>query len=155
MNPPYVFIGVDPGPTPGVVRIVTGSDDRGRWVDCVDIIQCSAGILYRLIDSLDPNKIAQLQVEKFVTRGRANTAQAITRDQVAVLQQVYANTRPIVQRTAREVKPWATDERLEAAGLLEQLKGMRHAKDAARHAMYAAVKAGAANDPLSTRKATK
>jgi hypothetical protein len=47
------------------------------------------------------------------------------------------------------VKPWATDERLEAAGLLDLTKGMRHARDAARHALFTAVKDGGVPDPLS------
>jgi hypothetical protein len=49
------------------------------------------------------------------------------------------------------VKPWATDTRLAAAGLMEPTTGMRHARDAARHALFAAVKTYGLPDPLSAR----
>lgn len=52
-------------------------------------------------------------------------------------------------RSAAEVKGWATDERLKAAGILDKLQGMRHAKDAARHALFHAVRSGVLVDPLS------
>ena len=52
-------------------------------------------------------------------------------------------------RTAGEVKPWATDKRLHTAGLLDLTAGMRHARDAARHALYSAVRDYGLPDPLS------
>jgi len=145
--PAYTFIGVDPGPTPGIVSIVTGP----YGVDDVRVVQCSASALWTVLTALDPNRIAQLQVERFVTRGRATAEQSLTRDQVGGLEQLYHPTRPILQRSAAAVKPWATDERLEAAGLLAATKGMRHAKDAARHALFAAVRDGGVPDPLSRK----
>jgi hypothetical protein len=56
-------------------------------------------------------------------------------------------------RNASLVKTWATDKRLAAAGLLDATKGMQHARDASRHALYAAVHTGMARDPLSTKAA--
>ena len=135
-------IGVDPGPTPGIV--VLGIED-GQLVD-VGVMQCSESLLYTLVHTFNPYKDALIAVERFVVRGRANAAQSLTRDQVANLRRIHPR---VVQRSASEVKPWATDARLEAAGLLGQLKGMRHAKDAARHALFAAVKDGGLADPLS------
>jgi hypothetical protein len=54
-------------------------------------------------------------------------------------------------RAAALVKPWATDRRLTAAGLLDPTAGMGHARDAARHALYAAVHLQLTTDPLSKK----
>lgn len=135
-------IGVDPGPTPGIV--VLGVED-GQLTD-VGVMQCSASLLYTLVSAFNPYKEAVVAVERFVARGRANAAQSLTHDQVANLERLH----PIIfQRSASQVKPWATDARLEAAGLLEACKGMCHARDAARHALYAAVHDAGLTDPLS------
>lgn len=149
-------IGIDPGPVPGVVVLdVWETGVLGR----VEVLQCTHGLLSLLVESLigehdDPALVA---VERFVTRGRANKAQQLTRDLVGQLQQVVrlqhhgyngAPTR-LVERNASAVKAWATDERLEAAGLLDLCKGMRHARDGGRHALYAAVRDSALADPLS------
>ena len=76
-------------------------------------------------------------VEKFVTGPRAarlrETAGKTTADMASVLAAlIQRRGRPCAQRPAALVKPWATDERLEAAGLLEVTKGMPHARDACR-----------------------
>jgi len=143
------YIGVDPGPTPGIVAL----DLEERRVRKVCVIQCSASALDLVLWALlcDASGPCVLQVERFVTRGRANAAQSLTRDQVGeVLNQARRHMdATVVQRSASQVKPWATDERLKEAGLLEACKGMRHARDAARHALFAAVHDGALPDPLS------
>lgn len=52
------------------------------------------------------------------------------------------------------VKPWATDRRLEAAGLMSATAGMpAHARDAARHCLYAACHDLGLRDPLSRVRA--
>jgi hypothetical protein len=145
--PAYLFIGIDPGPTPGIVLITTAYDR----IDNVRIVQCSSSALWIVLGALDPNRIAAVQVERFVARGRMTADQRETADQVAQIEQLYTDVRPIATRTANQVKPWATDERLEAAHLAEHLKGMRHARDAARHSLYLAVHSGAIHDPLSRR----
>jgi hypothetical protein len=50
---------------------------------------------------------------------------------------------------AAAVKPWVTDRRLEAAGLLALTSRMHHARDAARHALFALAKAEVFAHPLS------
>lgn len=135
-------IGVDPGPTPGVV--VLDLED-GRLVE-VGALQCSASLLYTVVATFNPDHQAVVAVERFVVRGRASTAQQTTLDQVANLTRLYPR---MAVRSASQVKPWATDARLDAAGLSAATKGMRHARDAARHALYAAVKNGGLPDPLS------
>lgn len=57
-------------------------------------------------------------------------------------------------RAAGQVKPWSTDRRLEAAGLLKLTEGNTHSRDACRHALYAAVWDGGMPDPLSRKART-
>ena len=94
---------------------------------------------------------AVVAVEQFVVgRGsmRAGHDGAVTRDLIGALQQIA----PLAYlRTASEVKPWASDLRMAAAGLLEPTKQLRHARDAARHALFAAVADCGIPDPLSRR----
>lgn len=147
------YIGIDPGPTPGFVMLTP----RGRHID-TDVIQCTAHvaatILWTLLDqcrAYQSQAPAIVAMERFVTRGRTNAAQRQTLDQVGKLQQTAANEPlvDVVLRNASQVKAWATDDRLAAAGLLDLCKGMRHSRDAARHALFAAVHDGGLPDPLS------
>ena len=156
-------IGIDPGPIPGIVHLALRAG--GRNID-VDVIQCTDRtaplMLWALLDSarfVGGTAPAIVAIEKFVV-GRASMrsgrAGGVTRDLVGKLVR-EAEDQPsvtVLQRTASQVKPWATDTRLEAAGLLEATKGMRHARDAARHALFCAVHDAGAPDPLS-RKATR
>lgn len=150
-------IGIDPGPTPGLVRLL--------FVDgvliTVDVVQCSSSMLMPIALSLLPGKgvlvsETYLQVERFVI-GRASmrsgSAGAVTRDQVGRLLELATSMGGVypVQRPATEVKAWATDKRLSAAGLITPTKGMTHARDAARHALFCAVADGKIRDPLSTK----
>ncbi len=143
-------IGVDPGPTPGIVRLHI-EDGRlvPRWTH---VVQCSANVMPEIVGSfLAPNRewaVTVLAVERFVSRGRANAAQSLTRDQVGFLTATFTHA-VIAQNNASRVKAWATDKRLDAAGLLEACKGMRHARDACRHALFAVVDLGHLPDPLS------
>lgn len=156
-------IGIDPGPTPGfVVLHYFGLPDSPRRA-VVDVVQCSHKITPLLFDTiLDSNHGARtvVGIESFIVgrrAGRSSSAKAgaITRNLIGELERVWAETNYLPERsywyarTASRVKPWATDQRLEAAGLLAATKGMRHSRDAARHALYAAVKDGGIPDPLS------
>lgn len=157
-------IGIDPGPTPGIVLLdrIQGGQIGGAYV-----VQCdhhSAPVVLRALLEvhLTPTIV---QVEKFVVGRRASrsahaSAGGVTRDLVGELTVVFDDydSTPngrlgghLFQRTAAQVKPWATDARLDAVGLLEATKGMRHARDAARHALFAAVHDGKIPDPLSKR----
>lgn len=149
-------IGIDPGPVPGLVSIVLSDSP------VIDVVQCT----HRVAPDVLRFMLAQtdlptlVQIERFVVgRGsmKAGTAGTITRDLVGQLVEVTNVHREVVaettlfQRSAAAVKPWATDTRLEAAGLDHHVKGMRHAKDAARHAMFCAVHEKHAADPLLRR----
>lgn len=158
-----IFIGVDPGPVPGIVVLrVDGASVTAH------ALQCTAGIAAALVDHLLADAVEAthheyavtgagvvLAVEKFVV-GKASMRSGrdgmVTRDLVGQLQRVAA-LRGVryVERSASQVKPWATDDRLAHARLLEPTKGMRHSRDAARHALFAAVHDGALPDPLSRK----
>jgi len=163
MSPDLVVLGVDPGPIPGMAVLEFGIDDSGvyRLIEA-NALQVSHGLAAEVATEL----IAQhtrgarppelrVAVERFVvgTRSaRSGTAKAgeQTRDLVGELRHVAdVSGCWYVARSASEVKPWATDERLTAAGLTACTHQMRHARDAARHALFAAVKDGRVPDPLS------
>lgn len=151
-------IGIDPGPIPGIVHLALRAG--GRNLD-IDVIQCSEStaplLLWALLDSarfVGGTAPAIVAIEKFVV-GRASMRSGrsggVTRDLVGKLIREAEDQQnvKVLQRTAAQVKPWATDTRLEAAGLLEATKGMRHARDAARHALFCAVHDAGVPDPLS------
>jgi len=149
-------IGVDPGPVPGIVAL---HFDRVR-LGPVDVIQCSAGVSGEILDHLLSIPLwprTLVQIERFVVgRGSMKSGRhgAVTRNQVGALKEI-ARTHCgdwVFERSAAAVKPWAVDDRLARAGLLEPTKGMTHARDAARHALFCAVRDGGIPDPLSTRR---
>ncbi len=155
MNHLFV-LGVDPGETSGVVAL----SYRDGVLLTAQVFQCSAAstdwLVLALLDDLVgamPDAEVVLAVERFVVgpraaRSRSAKAGATTRDLVGRLTAPDHAWRT-VSRSASEVKPWATDERLEAAGLLAATKEMRHARDAARHSLYSAVADCGIPDPLS------
>lgn len=150
-----LVVGVDPGPVPGVVAL--GTRD-GHLYD-VELAQVSADLLPKLLRVLIeprlPHGPVLIGVERFVAGHRAARSSSAgagrtTRDMVGVVTQLGAELGAVVvQRPAVTVKAWATDERLTRAGI-EIPSGMRHAKDAARHALFAACHAGHLPDPLSS-----
>lgn len=151
-------IGIDPGPIPGivvldVVRPPAGTGDPA-WVDDAQVMQCTPelalGAVLWLATSV-PGVDVLVQVERFLPKGRLNAAQRLTDDMVRDVQAVLPDGVPAYLRPAAAVKPWATDERLERAGLAELTKGMRHARDAGRHALFCAVHEVGVPDPLSKR----
>lgn len=149
-------IGVDPGPTPGLVELVY--TDR-RLVD-VHVVQCSLSIAGPVFLALIAERSAAawdttVQIEKFVVSrrsGRSSSAKAgeQTRSLIGALQHEaeLLGARCVLEPAVR-VKAWATDARLEAAGLLAATKGMTHARDAGRHALFSASANAAMPDPLS------
>lgn len=153
-------IGIDVGPTPGLVSMIF----QGVHLLEHHVVQCSASsavvVLETLIDTVNNALIREggphhrvIQAERFVIgRGSMRTGRlgALTRDQLVELQNVATETRSRWNvRSASEVKPWATDIRLGRTPLLEATKGMRHARDAARHALFTAVHDAHLPDPMS------
>lgn len=151
-------IGIDPGPVPGLASLTVVD---GRLHE-FNVVQCSAELLSDvLFGVLVRHEVRTIvQVETFVVGAksmRSAAAGAVTRDlvgQVNELTNRFSRSRPqhavhYAQRSASQVKPWATDARLLAAGIASRCSGMRHARDAARHALWAAVHDGGLPDPLS------
>jgi hypothetical protein len=152
-------VGVDPGPVTGIVRLRLGRNGLPRTLLGAEALQVTEGLVAATLDALDrdcPDALS-VAIERFVVGPRSSrSAKAkdgeITREIVAVVRDwASRSSLSCHARTAAQVKPWATDERLAAAGLLETTKGMRHARDAARHALYCAVRTYGLPDPLSRR----
>jgi hypothetical protein len=143
-----LVIGIDPGQTTGIC--VLRADQNPTLVQCTpDAVLLIVGAYLARIGTGD----AVLAVEKFVVGPRASRlstpkAGQTTRELIGAL--VDLGNRlgvQVVQRSASEVKPWATDVRLKAAGIWT--KGMPHSLDAGRHALFAAVRDCGLPDPLS------
>lgn len=151
-DPRRTVIGIDPGGTTGLARIDLDAHREPRLGqftgDVVDILAKVEGLL----GAQDPREVL-LAVETFVVGPRAGRsaspqAGALTRLLIGALQGFALDRGArFVQRPAGVVKPWATDKRLQAAGLY--LPGKQHARDAARHAIFAAVNDCGFPDPLS------
>lgn len=152
-QPPSCVLGVDPGPVTGVCWL-----GLAPWQPLA--FQCSAPGAYLLaaflLEASDGPARVILAGERFIA-GRGPGARgadaAVTRQVITDLDSLSPHWH---WRSAAEVKPWATDARLRAAGLLQECRGMPHAADACRHALFAAVRDGGVPDPLSqaARRAT-
>lgn len=154
-----LIVGVDPGLTTGIAALRYGPDQR-RCADPIAVqIHGSEGVVPLVQALIARATVGEhvLAVEQFVIGGRAarsSSAHAgrVTRALIAELSELADSySANLFTRAAALVKPWATDHRLEVAGLLDPTKGMQHARDAARHALYAAVHMGIAADPLSKK----
>lgn len=150
-------VAVDPGPVPGVVMLTGPEPLRAS------IFQCDPDSLLWLVQGLlvgrggVANQVV-LAVERFVIgmrSARLSTprAAAVTRDMVGAVVELGRGLTDVtvVKRCAAEVMPWASDKRLAAADLYAVTKAMPHARAAARHALFAAVRDCGQPDPLSTK----
>ena len=146
-------IGADPGETTGLARLDLDGFREPQLIQVADATQVLAA-LDDLLGAQAPDEVL-FAIEQFVVgrrAGRSSTPKAgrTTRDLIGALQ-LWALERGIrvVLRSASEVKPWCSDTRLHAAGLY--VKGAPHSRDAARHALFAAVHNCRYPDPLSAR----
>jgi hypothetical protein len=145
-------LGCDPGPTTGIALLETvGTGLRAMTFQCNG--QSAHSLASWLIEASEGPADVMLAGERFVAgrgAGARGPAASATRSVIADLDGLGRWH----WRMAGEVKPWATDARLKAAGLLGECHGMPHALDACRHALFCAVRDGGYPDPLS-RKATE
>lgn len=147
------ILGVDPGVTTGIALRTPG----GAW----HLIQATPEIVLPVLDGLalsygTPSLVAvEAFVTGFKTRATRNAGE-ITRTVLHAVGQWcdHQDRVRMILRPAAAVKPWATDKRLEAAGV-PMLRGMPHAADGARHCLYTAVKEGGIPDPLSRNPAPR
>ena len=137
-----VVLGADPGPVSGLF-LIAGTGALAY--------QCSHnaayGLAVHLIEANEGPATVTCAGERFVPgrgAGARGPGAAVTRQLIADLDDLAAWH----WRSAAEVKPWATDKRLAAAGLLALCTGMPHAADAARHSLYASVYNCGWPDPL-------
>ena len=153
------IVGIDPGPVVGIALLWVGEasgGDRPIWLGTSDAAQATPGLIGAILVGLAGHQPV-IAVERFVVGPRAArsataSAGAVARDVVAIVEDwARAQGLPFHARSAVEVKPWATDARLSAVGLLDLTAGMRHARDAARHALFCAVRNYGLPDPLSLR----
>lgn len=166
-----LVVGIDPGLTTGLFAIKYPGDcdlPAGHAVECrsngpiAAQIHGSEGVVPFVETLLARNAAERLiAIEQFVVGARAarsSSAHAgrVTRALVTEVSRLANDLCvDVFTRSAAMVKPWATDKRLDAAGLLQHCTGMGHARDAARHALYAAVHCGLLADPLSRKAAAR
>lgn len=150
--------GVDPGPTTGILIAVWHPGIRRAVL--VRAFECNLAAAPPLLDMLLSACGAAARrggIEQFRSGPRSQRLRGTRADDTRTLaDQLCAlawERCPLTARPAALVKPWATDERLDRAGLLEPTAGLRDARDAARHALYTAVHDCNLADPLS-RKAS-
>jgi hypothetical protein len=155
-------VGADPGPATGLCLL----DYRDGILVGRMLLQaaadCAPAVLRDLLESRKNGMVAGRRVgsvEKFVT-GRSAGSRGLPADvtrqlvmELAEMLQLFGYTVNI--RPAADVKPWASNKRLVAAGIVPSEKGMHgdmnHSYDAARHAIFGAHDAGVIQDPLLSR----
>jgi hypothetical protein len=139
-------IGIDPGGTTGIAFI----DYTGNTIVGKTILQVDGDSAQLVLEAMlktyyaEPSVIVKrfASIEPFVTGQGAGTrgpAAEVTRQLAFKLgEQLQMWGYYTQRRKAADVKPWATDKLLLAAGVLGPPE-MRHANDGARQALYAAV----------------
>jgi hypothetical protein len=147
-------IGIDPGPITGIVQLQLG-EQRPRNLLDVQVLQATPGVVTCVLAALTQDDHAAIALERFVVGPRAarSSTPAAGLATRSLIGEVEGWARDghlrIITRSAADVKPWATAARLAAAGLIEPTAGMRHARDASRHALFCAVRDYGLPDPLS------
>jgi hypothetical protein len=154
-------IGIDPGEVTGISFL----DYIGDRIAGTMQVQVDASSAVALLESLllrfynNPEVIIRRwgQVEEFVTGQSAGTKgkpAEVTRQLVFALGETlqlygyHVKIRKKADIYKKDGSGWASDKRLEKAGVIRQLDGMRHANDASRHALYCAVHDAYKPDPL-------
>ena len=151
-------IGIDPGPVPGFcVLNLTLTPGRDGWAD---IYQCNSRtapwLLARLCGPDGAGGARCLAAMEPFTPGHSPGARMrpgrITADLAGELAaDLDGYGIPCAAQRNALVKPWATDRRLDACGLLELTRGSAHARSAAGQALYCAVQSCGYPDPLSRK----
>ena len=133
------ILGVDPGPTPGVVTLFV-------WTGIVGDVVVGG-------EPLSAMRLADwVAVERFIVgRGTARKTRGASMETIAQAVALHdaakAMGKPVQYLPAGSVKPIVTDARLKRYGVWDMLKGP-HQRDAARHAVFMGLQHGAL-DPLS------
>lgn len=141
-------IGVDPGGTTGLAVVVF---DGVRYLGVYGQYTDRAELFEQVRFWVGAMPGIRIAAERFVVSRRAGRSATAGAGQQArdILGQLGGLGVPLKLRTASEVKKWATNKRLDAAGLLKPTVGKPHARDAARHALFSLVADLGCPDPLS------
>lgn len=153
-------IGIDPGGTTGVAILQCSGLSGSFYIRTAAYQYGQDNALSEILDAITRTEPDAVAIERFVVGMRAARSRSAGAGEFAreLVGQVRALCRddavrvPVFHRTAFEVKRWATDKRLDAAGLLAATSGMPHARDATRHALFAMVRRGWAPDPISAAR---
>ena len=135
-----LIIGVDPGPQPGVVAVLC----RDGAVEKACVFPGPEDA-FRFVGELRVRP--WVAVERFVVgRGTIRKTRGASMETIAQAQDLAADVKargwPLQFLPAGSVKPIVTDARLKSYGVWPYLQD-RHQRDAARHAVYMALKHGA------------
>lgn len=142
-------VGVDPGGQTGVAAVTWDPvSRRGYLLGRTETLRFEFPLpdVVNVINELVPDVVA---IERFVVGKRAARSKSGSAGERArlIIGAVTAEFPTLYANTASVAKAWATDRRLEAAGL-DRFTSV-HERDAARHALYVIVKCGWGPDPLS------
>lgn len=151
-----LVIGVDPGATTGL--FVMHLDDHTVTATVArELVNTEVRYVVAIVAAHVKENSGQLlrpivAIEQFVVSGRAGRSStpkggAAARQIIGALMTIKGTDQ--VVHPAHRVKRWATDHRLQEAGLLASTTGLGHARDASRHALFAAVQMALLPDPLS------
>ena len=148
-------LGVDTGPHTGFFAAWW---DPETW-QLLDVLawECSAPMAPKMLQVLLTHpgilRIRVAGLEAFVSRGKSVKLAGVRTAAMHAEQSVLAADLSgagiaVAARPAGTVKPWASDRRLIAAGLLKLAGTSPHIRDAGRHMLFSACQAGLP-DPLS------
>ncbi len=152
---PDYYCGIDPGPSTGIAILNFNDLEPSGWSVFQVDGDSAPWLIERILQDYCPVIVA---VEKFIVSNRPGTKGAdaeLTRSiannvtpTVARVNTIIAGPRIVVrERRAIDVKPWATDKRLAKTDFPWGAK-FKDARDAGRHALFAAVHDGRERDPL-------
>ncbi len=149
-------IGVDPGPTTGIAVHDWADGKLNVWTvlqvdgdSAQDVLEAILIQRQRRIGDYIAKRYAQ--IEPFVTGQSAGTrgpkADYTRQAAFKLAEQLQLWGYAVKLRKAADVKTWATDKRLKAAGILRPPEN-RHGNDASRHGLYTACHDAYLPDPL-------
>lgn len=154
-----VTLGIDTGS--GTAGFQLGAWDRGQrtaaFTRAWQVSGAGAPGLLMMLLSVYGGDLTAAGIEHFVTprKGLKGTSPSAMRAQQAELEQILATAGiPYQARTASLVKNWATDARLERAGVaaVTNAAAMKyHARDGGRHMIFTATWDCGLPDPLSRK----
>lgn len=161
MTPVDSAIGVDPGPRTGLCFIdYAGGQVVGHTllqVDWRSARHVLGAVLANYYTETGPagfmRRVASVEAWTEARSGSAGKPGTVTRQLVVELtEELQLFGYQVTIRKAADVKPWASDRRLEKVFGKESFHGdMNHAFDAARHCIYGARQAELCPDPLARR----